>query len=173
MQTRPAGDEYAPFYGGYVDLVTEPTILEALEAQREEVRRHIDAVSTEKEQYRYGEGKWSIREVLGHVIDAERVFSYRAFCISRGEKVSLPGFDENAYVAASRHNERSLVEHATEFDALRGSNLALFRSLDEEGWKQKGTASDAVVSVRAIAYIMVGHARHHMGILRDRYGVSP
>ena len=111
MTGRPAADEYAPFYATYVDLVTEGDILKVLGEQREEVQRYARAVDERKEVFRYAEGKWSVREVLGHVIDAERVFAYRAFSISRGEKASLPSFDENSYVAESRHDDRPLPKH--------------------------------------------------------------
>src|SRR5512141_2062747 len=108
MTTRPAESEYAPYYARYVDLVPETDVLIALEEQLADIAQLSSRVTGERERFRYGEGKWSIREVLGHLIDAERVFGYRAFCISRGEQAPLPSSDENRYIAESRYNNRSL-----------------------------------------------------------------
>jgi uncharacterized damage-inducible protein DinB len=172
MTDRPAETEYAPFYAGYVALVPEADILAVLGSQVDEVRRLLAAVSAEQESYRYAEGKWSIRQVLGHLVDAERVFGYRAFCFSRGEQASLPSFDESQYVDAARSDSVPLRELVEEFAVVRQANLAFLRRLDAREWAQVGTASGKPVSVRALAWIMAGHPRHHLQILRERYGVS-
>ena len=169
---RPTGTEYAAFYAGYVALVPETDILGVLEAQVEEIRRLLASVSVEKESYRYAEGKWSIRQVLGHLVDAERVFGYRAFCFSRGEQAPLPSFDENRYVDAARSDSVPLRELVEELALVRQGNLVALRRLDAREWAQVGTASGKPVSVRALAWIMAGHPRHHLQILRERYGVS-
>jgi hypothetical protein len=169
---RPADNEYAPFYAGYVSLVPEEDVLLALERQVDEVRALCSAVPKDRERLRYAAGKWSVREVIGHLVDGERVFGYRAFCISRGEQGALPSFDENAYVGASRYDAVSLAEIARELVAVRETNLLALRRLDGDAWTRVGTASGKPVSVRALAYVMVGHVRHHLAILRERYGVA-
>jgi hypothetical protein len=170
---RPRDSEFAPFYAGYVSLVPEGEVLRVLEDQPGEVTRLAASVPRTRETHRYAPGKWSLREVLGHVTDGERVFGYRLFCISRGETASLPGFDEGAYVKASRFDERTLGDLARDFAAIREANLTVLRRLDDAEWDRTGTANGKTVSVRALAYIMAGHVRHHLGILRDRYGVGP
>jgi DinB family protein len=169
MIGRPGPGEYAQFYQGYVALAPEPDILPALEGQPAELRRHMGAFSPALEQHRYAPGKWSVREVMGHILDAERVFAFRAFCFSRGERNPLPSFDENEYVATAGFDRCSLVELVDEFEALRGASLRGLRRLDDEAWQRTGTASGNPVSVRALGYIMVGHARHHLNMLDTRY----
>jgi len=171
MLARPTDKEYASFYAGYVSLVPESDALAVLAAQPAELQQLAAAIPKERETHRYAPGKWSVREVFGHLTDGERVFGYRAFCISRGDKASLPGFDEKEYIAGSDYDERPVAELAGDFAALRGSNLAVFRRLDAEVWRRTGTANGTPVTVRALAFIMAGHVRHHLGVLRTRYGV--
>lgn len=168
----PDSSEYAPFYAGYVSLVPEADILSALERQASEIAAAAAAVPAGREAHRYEAGKWSIRELLGHVCDAERVFGFRAFCFSRGEAASLPSFDEKEYTAAGRYEDRALTALAAEFAVLRASHLAFLRDMDEEMWVRRGIASGHPVSVRALVYIMAGHPRHHLRVLRERYGVG-
>lgn len=169
---RPAETEYAPAFQGYVSRVTEDDILPALRSQIDALDLLLDRVEPERETYAYAEGKWSIRELLGHLIDGERVFGYRALCIARGETQNLPGFDENAYMPNSPYASINLEDLLSEFRLVRLSNIAMLRNLDEAAWTRMGTANGAPVSVRALAYIMVGHVRHHMGVLRERYQIS-
>jgi DinB family protein len=169
---RPAATEYAPFYETYVGLVPEEHVLPVLAAQGDEVVRIAVSVPTERETYRYAKGKWSLREILGHIGDGERVFGYRAFCIGRGDQAAFPGFDQDDYMAAADYDRVPLVQLAVEFAALRAANLAVLRRLPPERWAQTGTASNAKVSVRALAYVMAGHVRHHLGVLRERYQVG-
>lgn len=171
MNARPEKDEYAEFYETYVSLVAETNIISALQNQPEDLKRLFAGVSAEEENFRYAEDKWSIRELLGHVVDGERVFSYRALRISRGDGTPLAGFEENFYVANSSFSNIKLADLIEEFTLLRQSNVFLFKSLTGEMWKKTGTASDAVISVSALAFIMVGHVRHHANILRERYSV--
>jgi hypothetical protein len=168
---RPGEDEYAPFYAGYVGLVPETDILAVLERQAAELRELAAFVPADRETYRYAEGKWSVREVLGHLVDGERVFGYRAFCISRGERAGLPSFDENRYVAEARSNAIPVRELAGEIALVRESNLAFLRRLEPREWKSAGTASGKPITVRALAWVMAGHPRHHARILRERYGL--
>jgi hypothetical protein len=168
---RPSETEHAPFYARYVALVPEAGILDVLEGQAEEVLALAGRVPGEREGFRYAEGKWSVRQVMGHLVDAERVFGFRAFCFSRGETAALPSFDENEYVAASRSDAWPLRELAEEFALVRRSNLVVLRRLEAPEWARVGTASGHPVTVRALAWIMAGHPRHHLKILRERYGV--
>ena len=147
-------------------------MLPVLASQGAEVRKLAGSIPAARETFRYAPGKWSIREMLGHIGDAERVFGYRAFCISRGEQASLPGFDENDYVAAAAYDEHALAQLAEDFSRLRASNLAVLDRLAPERWSNVGVANGNRISLRALAYIMAGHVRHHLGVLRTRYGVT-
>lgn len=147
-------------------------MLPVLGAQGDQLLRLAASVPKDRETFRYAPGKWSIREIFGHMGDGERVFGYRAFCIGRGDQAAFPGFDQDDYMAAAGYHEVPLAELAADFAALRASNLTVLRRLPEERWAQAGTASDAKVTVRALAYVMAGHLRHHLGVLRDRYGLT-
>jgi len=173
MKTRPDESEYAPYYSRYVSHVSEADVLHVLENQAVQLSQLTSQVPADREKFRYGPEKWSIREVIGHLIDAERVFGYRAFCISRGERVSLPAFDENEYVKHSHYDDRTLASQTVEFVVVRKSNVLFLRSLDDTAWEAVGTASNNRISVRALAYIMAGHVRHHFAILHERYNVGP
>jgi hypothetical protein len=166
---QPLESEYAPYYQGYVAHVNEDEILPVLRSQLDALDVLLGRVGPERETYRYAEGKWSIREIVGHLIDAERVFGYRAFCIARGEQNNLPGFEQNDYILTAPYDRIDLEDLLSEFRLVRLSNLAMFRNLNEEAWARIGTANDNQVSVRALAFIMAGHARHHMGVLHERY----
>ena len=168
---RPADTEFAPFYASYIARVPETNPLPALEAQPSELLTLADRIAPEEELSRYAADKWSVRQTFGHLIDTERVMGYRAFCIARGEAKPLPGFDEKHYVARADSDERPVKELAHEFAAVRRANLWAIRSWAEEDWGRIGNANGNPVSARAIAYIMAGHVRHHLSILRERYGL--
>ena len=170
--SRPLETEYAPAYQGYVAHVAEDDILPAMRSQIDALDVLLDRVAPEQETYRYAEGKWSIREIIGHLIDGERVFGYRALCIARGETQDLPGFDENEYMVNAPYEQVELEDLLSEFRLARLSNIAMLRTLDETAWTRMGMANGVPVSVRALAFIMVGHTRHHMGVLRERYGLN-
>jgi hypothetical protein len=169
---RPAESEYASFYAGYVSLVPEIDVIGALESQTTELAEVAAAVPAERETFRYAAGKWTVREVFGHVGDAERVFAYRALCIGRGDTTPLPGFDENEYAANSPAARERLGALVRSFALAREGSLAVLRGLEDAHWRRLGTANGSPVSVRALAFIMVGHVRHHLRVLRERYGVS-
>ena len=169
---RPEPGEYAPFYRGYVERVPDRPLLEQLARQGEETRVWLAALPAEKAGYRYAPAKWSVTEVVGHVCDSERVFAYRALRIARGDATPLPGFDENAYVPVAKFDGRSLADLVGELRTARAATLALLRSLDPDAWRRRGTANGKPVSVRALAYMIPGHERHHLDILRTRYGVG-
>ncbi|HTQ79976.1 MAG TPA: DinB family protein [Thermoanaerobaculia bacterium] len=172
MIEKPAPSEYPASAAEYVVEAPAGDIVAALAAQPEVLRQGIDGVPAERERFRYAEGKWSLREVVGHIIDFERVVGYRLFAISRGERAPLPAFNENAYVARSRFDQQRLAELARDFALARESNLAIVRRLDGEDWSATGIANGNPVSVRALTFMLAGHAQHHMAVLRDRYGVA-
>src|SRR6266478_7887300 len=166
---QPHESEYAPYYHGYISLVSEAEILPVLRSQLDALDVLLGRVTPERETYRYAEGKWSIREIAGHLIDGERVFGYRAFAIARGDRNNMPGFDQNEYISTSPYGRIDLEDLLSEFRLVRLSNIAMLRTLDDESWMRIGTANDNQVSVRALAFIMAGHVRHHMGVLRETY----
>ncbi len=166
---RPDPSEYASFYAGYIGRVPEGDLLRTLEAQPGEYARTLGGLPEARGNFAYAPGKWTIKEVVGHVIDAERVFSYRALRIGRGDTTPLPGFDEKAWVPLSGANDRTVADLLGEFRAVRTATLALLRHLPPDSVKRRGFASDNEVSVRALAWIITGHAIHHLGILRERY----
>ena len=166
---RPAADEYAPYFGRYIEQVGDGDVLEILRRQAGETAALLAGLSERDAGYRYGEGKWSIKEVVGHVADTERVMVYRAVCFARGEAAPLPGFDENAYVANAKFGARPLADLAAEFQAVRAATIPFFRGLDGEELVRRGSANNRPYSVRAVAYIVAGHERHHRTILEERY----
>jgi len=168
---RPAPGEYAPYYGRYIEKVPTGDLIGTLEGQARDTQGLLAGLTDAKALHRYAPGKWSIKEVVGHVTDAERVFSYRALRFARADKTALPGFDENAWVPPASFDARSLKDLAAELDAVRRATVALFRGFDAAALARSGTASDNLVSVRAIAWIIAGHERHHVGLLHERYGV--
>ena len=169
--TRPDASEYAPYYGTYVGTVPEGDLLQILEDQHRDTQALLGGLSEAQALHRYAPGKWSVKEVVGHLTDAERVFSYRALRFARGDAKPLQGFDENAWVPPGKFDARPLADLAAEFAVVRRATVALFRSLDAAALERRGVASDNLVSVRALAYIIAGHERHHVGILHERYGV--
>jgi uncharacterized damage-inducible protein DinB len=171
MLTRPGGDEYAPFYAGYIAGVPEGGLLEFLDHQLNTLMTLFTELSEAQGDHAYAPGKWTIKDVIQHVTDAERVFAYRLLRIARGDTTPLPGFDENAYAAESGASRRTVADLAAEFATVRRATQSLLRSLTPDTAARRGTASGATVSVRALAWMIAGHANHHLEILRERYGV--
>jgi hypothetical protein len=173
MIARPDATEYAPFYAGYVAAIPEgQDVLELLNRQLTEVTALAGTVPPDRETFRYAPGKWSLREVFGHLQDAERVIGYRAFCISRDESTPMPGFDEQLFVARSDYDARPLASIVREWGTARASNLDVLRHFDAQTWNRSGIANALPVSVRALAWILAGHVEHHRRVLRDRYDVG-
>lgn len=166
---RPAADEAAPYYHGYIQEVSGENVGEQLTTQLMEVERLYSTMDDRTALTRYAPGKWSIKEILGHLSDAERIFSYRILCISRGDTTPLPGFDENAYVPEGNFDERPLSSLLPEFRAVRLSTVALTEGIPAGAWSRRGQASGSPVSARALAFIILGHATHHLRILGERY----
>ncbi|QIX60001.1 DinB family protein [Hymenobacter lutimineralis] len=165
--SRPASNEYAPYYETYVRLVTDP--LQQLRDQLGQLRQLVQTLSDEQARLRYAPGKWSIKESLVHIMDTERIFAYRALRIARGDTTALPGFEQNDYVPASAADARTLESILHEYDTVRAATLCLLESLRPEDFDRLGTASNNPVSVRALAYMLAGHEAHHLQILRERY----
>lgn len=168
---RPEADEFSPYYAEYIGRVPEPDPVAALAAEAESTRKLLGGVAEKDAGFRYAPDKWSVKEVVGHLCDVERVMSYRALCIARGDTTPLPGFDENAYVPAADFGRRRLADLVSEFSDVRRATLALFRSFSADDWRRKGNANGHPISVRALGYILPGHERHHVMVLRDRYGL--
>jgi len=166
---RPEKTEYAEYYETYVSLVEETDIVATLQTQLTEMQNLLAGISEEKGAFAYATDKWTIKEVIGHLSDGEKIFAYRALRISRADKTPMEGFEQDGYVENADFNARQLTDLAEEFALLRRANNLFFKSLTAEAWQRCGTASEAEVSVRALAYIMVGHVRHHANILRSRY----
>ena len=169
---RPGPDEYASFYAGYIAHATEEDLLGALAEQADVVSSTFLGLPKHKVDFRYAEGKWTPREILGHLIDGERVFGFRSLWFARRDPSPLPGFEENDWAAVSGHGEVPLEVLVEEFLTVRSGHLLLFQHLPADSWTRLGIANDKPVSVRAIAYVMLGHVRHHLSVLKERYLVG-
>ncbi len=169
MLERPGTDEYFDFYRTYVGHLPDGDILETLRAQGDRVVEAFSDVAGHLETFSYAPGKWTVREVLGHVIDAERVFGYRALTIARSDTTPLPGFNENEWAVYSNAGLRPLASLIDEFQKVRAATLAMFAGFNADAGRRLGTASGHTVSVRALAWILAGHAEHHLMLFKDRY----
>jgi hypothetical protein len=169
MKGRPEKNEAAPYYFGYIDLVREDDVLARLEAQLDETMAFLGGIPEEQSLHRYAPDKWSIRQVLSHVNDAERLFLFRAFWFARGFDTPLPSYDEKAGALAAEADRFPWASHVEDFRAARLSTVAFFRNLPAEAWMARGVASDNPFTVRALAYILAGHVVHHTAVLRERY----
>jgi hypothetical protein len=167
--TRPAPDEHAPYYGRYIEKVPDGDIVRTLREQREATAAFLRGIADAKAGHRYAPDKWSIREVVGHLGDCERIFAYRALRFARADDTMLPGFDENEFVKHARLDDRPMTSLIAELDAVRGASIALFDGLFPEEWSRAGTANGKTMSVRAFAWTIAGHELHHLGILKERY----
>lgn len=171
--TRPEAGEYPPYYEPYIALVEGTDLLDNLESQRRQMLHLLASRDDSQANFRYAPGKWTVKEVLGHICDAERVFAYRTLRIARGDQTPLSGFDENEYAANSPAAQLSLAELLDDYIAVRNATLTLLRTFDDSIWTRRGTANNFAVSVRALGYIIAGHDRHHQRILRQKYFVAP
>ena len=169
---RPLETDYTPEFARYVSLVPEEDVLPLIERQSSETQRLISSLDEARAMHRYAEGKWSVKQVIGHMTDAERVIGYRAMCIARGEKQSLPGYDQDEYMQYANFDSWRLGDLAESYALVRRANIVMFRNLDDASWDRRGTANDHPFSVRAAAYVIAGHERHHLKVLRERYLVG-
>ena len=167
--TRPAPDEFAPYYGTYINKVPDGDIVRTMRTQIADTAALLRGIPESRHGHRYAEGKWSIREVVGHLSDAERVFAYRALRFARADATPLPGFDENEFMKRARLDERPMSGLIAEYEAVRAASVALFDGLFADEWTRHGTASGKEMSVRALAWVIAGHELHHLGILKERY----
>jgi hypothetical protein len=167
--SRPDLSTVPAWYHNYIKQIQENEVNEAIKANTSKVFSFLKSIPEEKWDHRYADNKWSIREMIQHIIDGERIFAFRALCIARGETASLPGFDENSYAARSKADRRSKVALLSEFEAVRTSIELLFASFDDEQLAVSGIANNYQISVNAIGFIIPGHVQHHMNILKERY----
>jgi uncharacterized protein (TIGR03083 family) len=168
---RPEQDEIPSHYVGYIARVPEADPVAVLAAQIDETAALLRPLSETEALKRYAPGKWSVKEVVGHLTDTERIMAYRALRIARADETPLPSFDENAFVPPAKFDARSLADLVADLRTVRAATLALFRSFDAEAWRRRGTASGKSVSVRALGFMIPGHERHHVEILKTRYGL--
>lgn len=161
--------EYSDFNATYIKAAGNVEMIEELEICLHDFIRFVQNIPMDKFNYRYAEGKWTIKDIIQHIIDTERIFAYRALRISRNDKTPLPGFEENDFVENTNANDRNIQDLLAEFSAVRHSNLFLFKSFSEEQLKRIGTASNASISVRAIGFIIIGHQKHHQKVFQERY----
>jgi hypothetical protein len=166
---RPEENEFAPYYKGYISQVLEDDAIAALEAELNESLGFFRGIDEQASKVAYAEGKWSIRQVLGHVVDTERVMSYRALRFARNDKTELPGFEQDDFIRGASFNEISMGDMLREFEYLRRANILMLRNLSPEAWDRRGVASGREVTVRALAYILAGHEKHHRKIVKERY----
>jgi DinB superfamily len=171
MRLRPATDEYASSFQVYVQRVPDGDVLQHLRAQGERTLAMFAQVDEAKGGFRYAPEKWTVKRLLLHVADGERLFCYRAMCVARGEQASLPGFDENVYAANDGSDGRRLRDVVAEFASVRAATLTLFSGFDDAAWQRRGIANGKLVTVRALPWIIAGHELHHLAVLRERYGI--
>lgn len=166
---RPAADEFNPFYSNYVAQVPDGDVVEALIGGAEIAAALLGDLEDDVASRAYAAGKWTVKEVLLHCADAERIFTYRALRIARGDTTPLPGFDENAYAPMSGAGNRTIEDILDEFESVREATVTLFSGLPAEAWTRRGTASNNAITVRALAWITAGHLLHHLSVIQDRY----
>ena len=169
MLGRPEPNESATQFHGYINLITSDDVVDVLEKQLQETVNFLNGISEEQSLYRYEAGKWSMRQLLNHLNDSERIFVFRALWFARAFPSPLPGYDQDTGVAGAEADKMSWRAQVDEFRTIRQSTLAFFRNLDDEAWLRSGIANDSPATVRAIAYILAGHVAHHTKILRERY----
>ncbi|MBL0737965.1 DinB family protein [Flavobacterium sp. GN10] len=162
-------NEYSGHFGTYIKASGDGILIEELEISLHEFIRFVQNIPMDKFDYRYAEGKWTIKDIIQHVIDTERIFAYRALRFSRNDKTPLPSFEENDYADNTNSNKRSIQDLLTEFSAVRHSTLLFYKSLSDEQLKRIGTASNNPISVRALGFVMIGHQKHHQKVFEERY----
>jgi uncharacterized damage-inducible protein DinB len=169
----PAADEFAAFYAGYVGRVASVSApFDELISQRERLLSLLSRLSDDRASFRYAPGKWSVKELVGHLADAERIFAYRMLRIGRGDTTPLPGFEENDYVRAAASDTRVFGDLLDEWAAVRDATARLAAGMPADAWQRRGTASGAGISARALLYIILGHVEHHRAVLEERYGLT-
>lgn len=166
---KPKPGDYSPYYQTYIDKLPDENIFDILKNQQESLSEFLNSITEDKSDFRYTEGKWNIKEVIGHTIDVERVFTYRIHAISRGEKQSLPGFEQDDYVEAGNYSVRTFEDIKSEFLLMRKANHLFYKSLTDEMIGKRGNANGSDITVNALLYIIAGHVEHHIHIIKERY----
>jgi uncharacterized damage-inducible protein DinB len=166
---RPVSNEYAEYYANYISQVPGSDVIGVLESQRLQMLQLFSARTERDGSFRYAPNKWTVKEVLGHITDTERIFAYRALRIGRGDQTQLPGFEQDDFIRNGAFERRTIADLAEEFGAVRGASLALFRSFGDEVWDRRGVASQKEITVRALIFITAGHQIHHRAILEEKY----
>lgn len=169
MVSRPENNEYKPYFSTYVNLVPEGDLIQILDKQVDETISLLKDLTDDQSHYRYGPDKWTIKEMIGHVADTERIMGYRMLCIARGDTASLPGFDDKVYAINGDFNRLTMGELLENLAVVRKSTILLLKQFTPEAWLRKGNANNSEVTVRALAYIVAGHELHHRRIIKDRY----
>lgn len=169
MLERPQAGEYNDFFTRYISLAPEGNLITLLEEQQAETNRIFSGLSEDQADYRYAEGKWSLKEVLGHVTDTERIMSYRLLRIARGDQTPLPGFDQDAYMEGNPFDGLAVTDLLDNYNAVRQATIVLLKQLPVEAYTRSGIANQSPLTARAIAYIMYGHERNHLTIIQERY----
>ncbi|MFC6039999.1 DinB family protein [Paenisporosarcina macmurdoensis] len=171
MWTKPSNEEFPAYFGKYIDLVSEGSLEDTLIKQLKDTTAFLSNISETQGNYRYAIDKWTLKEVIGHITDTERIMSYRLLRIARGDQSPLAGYDDEQYVKEATFHSRSFPDLLKDFSAVRQSTVSLVRSLPEDVWSRKGIANNSEISVRGLAYIIAGHELHHVEIIKDKYVV--
>lgn len=169
---RPDQSEYAAYYSRYIELVPEDDVLGAMQRQSSDTQKLLASLTDEIGGHRYETGKWSVKELIGHLVETERIMGYRALSVARGETKSLPGFDENLYVVNGGFDQWRIGDLAEYYALTRRSNIVAFAHFSDDAWIRRGVANENPVTTRAVAFTIVGHERHHLNVLRERYRVG-
>ncbi len=169
---RPANTEFAPYYNTYIGRISGEDVISALESQLAESLVFFRAIDDAKSRTSYAPGKWTVREVLGHIIDTERVMAYRALRFSRNDKTPIEGFEQDDFIRGASYNEIPMADLLREFELVRRANIEMFRKLKPEAWQRIGTANEKQISVRALAFVIAGHENYHRDIVREKYLAS-
>jgi hypothetical protein len=167
--SKPPVSDLSGYYQSYLLYVPEDDLMQVLKQQKTDIENFVSSIPVNKESFRYAEGKWMLKEVMGHLCDAERILSYRALCFARNDKTPLPGFEENEYTPNSNYKDRSLKNIAEELLTVRAGTILLFENMSVEMLDRKGTANNSSVTAKGILFFIVAHARHHMGVIKERY----
>lgn len=169
MYSKPKAGDYPPYFDNYLNQLPQGSILDLLEQQPGELWQLIGGLSEEQAEKAYAPGKWNTKQVLGHLMDTERIMLYRALCISRGEEQVLPGYDDNLYVANGQFTERQLASLAEEYETVRKNSRVFFRNLDARAGQRRGTVNNYAITVAALLHVIVVHERHHLNLLKEKY----
>lgn len=169
MITKPAENQYPDYYQKYTNIVPDGDILEILKSNKEKIISLLSGLTDKQAEYRYAEGKWSIKELLGHLTDTERIFAYRALRMARNDKTNIPQYDHDAYVAEAKFDNQKIADIIEHYNTVRQASISLFKSFDEDVWERIGSSGGKEFIVKCFPFIIAGHELHHLGIIKERY----